>query len=145
MKIAYIARWDVSGENGPFKKMLEQLRHWRGAGHEVRLFALSQADTPWAGARDVPVEAVSGAEPLSRPRQFQRLLDRAERWHPDVAYLRFRAFSVALEPFMRRVPTVAEINTDDVAEYRLYLPRYQYLYHRALRERILRRARAFVR
>jgi glycosyltransferase involved in cell wall biosynthesis len=45
---------------------------------------------------------------------------------------------------MRRVPTVLEVNSDDLAEYRLYLPRYQYLHHRATRERTLRHAAGFV-
>jgi glycosyltransferase involved in cell wall biosynthesis len=144
MRIAYIARWDVSVESGVLKKMLDQLGYWQAAGHEVKLFALSRSETPWSGTAGIPVEAVSGVRPLTRPYRFKLLLDQARRWRPTVAYLRFATFSAALESFMRQVPTVAEINTDDLAEYRLYLPRYQYIYHSALRARILRRSQAFI-
>jgi glycosyltransferase involved in cell wall biosynthesis len=45
---------------------------------------------------------------------------------------------------MRRVPTILELNTDDVTEYRTYLPPYRYWQHRLVRGKILRRAIGFV-
>jgi glycosyltransferase involved in cell wall biosynthesis len=144
LRIAYLARWDIGAEDGVLKKIREQLRAWQAQGHEVRLFALSPALNPWPGLNGLPLEVVCSASNLGRERAMQELLQRALRWHPDVAYLRFNTHYVALEPFMARVRTVLELNTDDVAEYKLYLPRHKYWYHRLTRGRILSRAAGFV-
>src|SRR5690606_26311885 len=56
---------------------------------------------------------------------------------------RIRDYPV-LEAIVDRYPTVVEINSDDVREYRLMLSSTKYLLHRLSRSRLLRRVRGMV-
>lgn len=142
--IAYIARWDASRESGVLKKMLEQVRLWIALGHEAKLFLLSPSEQIWSGVGATPVEVIASRSLFDRGRAMRHLVGKALDWRPDVAYLRFTTHYFPLERLMSRVPTVLEINTDDVSEYGLYLPRYKYWYHRATRDRILKNAAGIV-
>ena len=61
-------------------------------------------------------------------------------WNPDAVYLRFQTYYPAYERLERAVPTVLEINADDLAESRVMHGRGRHLYHRFTRERQLRAA-----
>jgi hypothetical protein len=144
MRIAYIARWDSHAESGVLKKMAEQLRTWSRSGADVRLFLLSPSDRVWRGLDGIPVELVRSEGGFSAAMGYRILLRRVEEWKPDVAYVRYAVHYFPLERFLERVPTVLELNTDDLMEYRLYMPAYKFLYHRLTRTRLLRRARGLV-
>jgi hypothetical protein len=144
MRIAYVAEWDASTESGVLKKMAEQVRLWTGQGHDVRLFLMSPEDGVWQGMADVPVTVVRGRKPLGRTLGYAKLLGMALDWAPDVAYSRFVTYRPRLPSFERRVPTVLEINTDDVTEVSLYLDPVRQRLHRATRAFALRDASGFV-
>lgn len=144
MRVAYIVRWDVGRETGVIKKIRSQILAWSDQGVEARLFVLSPTEGVWPGLGDVQLETVRSKGLWERDRSCSKLLDRVRAWHPDLAYVRFGAHYRPLERFMDNVPTVVEVNTDDVAEYRLSLSWYKYWYHRLTRRRIVRRAAGIV-
>jgi hypothetical protein len=144
MKVSYLARWDARTETGVMKKILAQLEVWQNLGIDSRLFVLSPSQEIWGALASAPAEVVVGRGGLFRDRDLRRLLERVYEWKPDVAYVRYGTHYRSLERFMERVPTALELNTDDVGEYRLYLPWYKYRYHLHTRGRILQRAQGMV-
>jgi hypothetical protein len=144
LRIAYYARWDAGSESGVLKKITAQIKTWRAAGHEAALFALSRRRQPWEGVAGVLGGIVADHGWLTRSIHLSALVRKIEAWKPDIVYARFESHSAPLADMMRRVPTVLEVNSDDVSEYGLYLPRYQYLHHRATRRRTLSEAAGFV-
>ena len=144
LRIAYFARCDAGTENGVLKKVVSQVESWRGAGHEAQLFLISRATDVWKPAQTAIGAIVSDANKLARVRNMSLLARKIEAWRPDIVYARFDPQVTSLANMMRRVPTVLELNTDDVIEYRTYLPAYRYWYHRLTRGKILGRAAGFV-
>jgi len=144
VRIAYLARCDASSESGVLKKLVSQVATWRAAGHEASLFIHSRNTGVWPPAASSIESVVRETGWLSRGFRLSSLTSAIERWKPDVVYARFDTGSRALSAMMLRIPTVLELNTDDLAEYRLYLPRYQFIYHRASRGETLRCAAGFV-
>jgi glycosyltransferase involved in cell wall biosynthesis len=65
-------------------------------------------------------------------------------WRPDVIYFRYAHHSPGLPRLFTGIPTVAEINSDDLQEYGLTLSVPKHLYHRITRNKVLRRVRGFV-
>ena len=144
MRIAYVARWDISHESGILKKIVAQIQSWVVAGHEVHLFAFSPGSSVWTGMQGIPLTA------FHQDNLSSRLLSRAAvqrpvlEWRPDVIYLRWSTYYPAWEALVNRVATVVELNGDDVTENRLSLPYPLYAVHRLTRGRLLQRARGFV-
>lgn len=144
MRIAYLARCDAGSENGVLKKLVAQVERWREAGHEAELFLISRDEEIWEPARKVVGGIVSDANRFTRAGRVAALVRQMEAWAPTVVYTRFDTHSASVAGIMNRVPTILELNTDDITEYRGYLPPYRYWYHRATRGRILKRAAGFV-
>lgn len=144
MRIAYVAHWDVSSETGILKKMAAQIRTWIAEGCTVRYFVVSPGDTVWAGVRDLPIHVTRGKTFWQRVLRMRDLYDAVVSWEPDIVYLRFSTYYPVLEAIVDRYPTVVEINSDDVREYRLMLSSTKYLLHRLSRSRLLRRVRGMV-
>ncbi len=145
MKIAYLGQMaDVGAENGIVKKIRQQAGAWLAAGHEVRYFSLVPTTVAWAGLAPVPAELVARGGPWRRPWRSRELVARIRAWQPDVIYFRYAYHSAGLPGLFREIPTVAEINSDDLAEYPLTLPPAKVLYHRLTRARVLRPVAGFV-
>lgn len=123
---------------------MSQVETWRAAGHEAQLFLISRDMKPWGPAAHAMGGIVSDANKLSRAQNIASFMRDIEGWAPHVVYARFGPQMTSLASLMRRIPTVLELNTDDVTEYRTYLPAYRYWYHRLRRRRILRRAAGLV-
>lgn len=143
MRIAFVARWNAGHESGILKKIMTQVSAALAAGHDARLFLLSDDPAP-AGLLRVPAEMFITGRIWQREWRMARLARAVHAWRPDVIYLRYESHFVGLEWLAHRYPTVLEVNTDDMAEYPLYLPRYRWHYHRATRGRLLSRAAGFV-
>lgn len=144
MRIAYVAHWDVSNETGILKKMAAQIRTWISEGCTVKYFVVSPGDTVWEGVENLPIHLTHARTFWDRVLRMRGLFDALVRWNPDVVYLRYSAYYPVLEAIADRFPTIAEINSDDVREYRLVLSRPKYLLHRLSRARLLRRVRGMV-
>lgn len=139
MNIAYLGQMaDISTENGVAKKIRGQAMAWTEFGHRVRYFSLARTATVWPGFSEVETQLV---ERGSLARRFARsiALARAVRaWAPDVIYFRYAYHSPGLPALFRAVPTIAEVNSDDVREYPRTLPPWAVAYHRLTRSRVLR-------
>ncbi len=145
MKIAYLGQMaDVATENSISKKIRSQTAAWQQRGHTVRYFGLAPTTEVWAG--------LAGADPLVLPKRYlwQRLLNslrlcrRLTQWRPDIIYLRYANHAPGLPGLFRRIPAVAEVNSDDSTEYALTLSLARRLYHHLTRRRMLESVRAFL-
>jgi hypothetical protein len=145
MRIAYLGQMaDVSHENGIGKKIAGQGRSWIQAGHTVRYFALAPTTKVWPGLAPLEAELVARGGATQRMLRSFELARRIRAWRPDLIYFRYGYHSAGLPALFREVPTVAELNSDDLKEYPLTLSRAKQLYHRLTRGRVLAPVRAFV-
>lgn len=158
MRIAYIALGlELEERRGVLNKLVGQIRQWRAAGCEPRLFV--QAHRAPA-SDDSAVDLFNGdlevftsgrirgrASVLGLRERFgvvESLARRVVEWGAELCYIRFNTSYPALARLAQRVPSILEINTDDLREYRLVLSRPRYLYHRVARAGLFRRARGFI-
>jgi glycosyltransferase involved in cell wall biosynthesis len=138
MRIAYVVERDLSTEDAVVKKIAAQMRCWREMGHEAGLFALSPSATVTTAVADLLVQQQHRRGRLDWLTRYRRLIDEVIAWQPSCAYFRFSSYFPAVGRLMRAVPTVVEVNTDDVAEYRTTMTRRSYAYHRLTRGRLFR-------
>ncbi|MDH3719523.1 MAG: glycosyltransferase, partial [Planctomycetota bacterium] len=119
-------------------------RCWRELGNATALFALSPGSgvAPALAQFDVAYEHWRGWRDWVL--RYPGLVRRVIAWQPDLVYLRFTTCFPALRKLLHHVPTVLEINTDDLTEYRLTMSRKAFAYHRLTRGKLLRRARGIV-
>ena len=145
MRIAYLGQMaDVARETSIAKKIRGQCVAWRAAGHEVCYFSLASTATVWPGMRPVPVDLCVRGGTFRRLVQSFQLVRRIKAWKPDAIYFRYAYHNPGLVGLFRKIPTVAEINSDDLAEYPLTLSRAKVIYHRLTRNRLLRTVTGFV-
>lgn len=158
MRIAYIAvGLDLDERRGVLEKVGGQMRQWRAAGCDTRLFIqghrVPPSDDAAARLLDGNVEVflddrIEGRSFfLGLRRRFEvvhSLVRRVLEWGPDLVYFRFNTSYPALARLAERRPMILELNTDDLREYRLNLSSPRYVYHRLARTSLLSRARGFV-
>ena len=146
MKVAYLGQMaDVSRETSIAKKIRDQVRAWRAAGHNCRYFALAPSAELWTGlASTAEATIVRRGSAWSRPFRSLALCRALADWRPDIVYFRYAHHEAGLPALFARVPAVAEINSDDTFEYALTLGPAKNLYHRLTRRRVLRSVSAFV-
>lgn len=144
MRIAYVVERSLDRDEGAVKKIAAQMRAWEQAGHEARLFALVRKQGLAAQLADLSVATEHWRGPWDWIGRYGRLIDVALAWQPDVAYYRFAKYFPALGRLMRRVPTVLEMNTDDLREYGNSMAWYTYAYHKATRGKLFSLCRGLV-
>jgi glycosyltransferase involved in cell wall biosynthesis len=117
MRIAYVCYWSVFRNDGVAKKVTTQVRHWRSAGHETEVFALSPRRGEMTGqawrARPFLFSGAAG-----RTGAAVRLLRELRRFRPDLVYLRYDLLPPPLHILPRFFTTIVEVNSDEHAEYR---------------------------
>ncbi len=141
MRVAYLAAWRGGLASGPFKKIAGQLSAWQTQGVEVALFATTAghvlADWQRLGLPGLVVAPTGGMAVKWRERR--QLVNALLQWGPDVVYERHALWTPSLGRMSRAVPTVLEVNGDDVREYTLH-SRSKGLYNRLTRDANFRRA-----
>jgi hypothetical protein len=144
LRIASLLERDMSRCDGVLQKAVAQVTCWQEMGHTAKIFALSAGHAAATAVEDCEVDI----EPWRRWRDwltgYPRLIDRLIRWKPDIVYFRFSSFFPALHRLLRNVPTILEINTSDLDEYRNTMSWKAYTYHRATRRLLLGNARGLV-
>jgi glycosyltransferase involved in cell wall biosynthesis len=130
-------------DDGVATKIRSQVTRWREAGNQVRLFWIAKG----VGDTRAGLEDSSGwrfAPLVGRPLATTRLARAVRRFAPDLVYVRYHIFVPPLHLVLPpRAAVVVEVNTDDVAEYRLHSRRLA-LYNQVTRRALLRRADGFV-
>jgi glycosyltransferase involved in cell wall biosynthesis len=145
VKIAYLGQMaDVDTENSISKKIRSQTTTWQQLGHTVRYFALAPTTNVWPGLAGVEPFLLSKRNPRQWAVNSLRLCKCLYGWRPDIIYLRYANHAPGLPGLFRRIPTVAEINSDDTTEYALTLSPYKCLYHHLTRNRMFRSIRALL-
>ena len=123
MRIAYVCYLSTLSDSGVTAKIGSQLAVWRRLGHEATLFCATRLAPQGNTLQRIESEAGGQIEVFSSFRERVARMARLERSvlaaKPDVVYLRYDLFTPPLVRLLRRLPTVVECNTDDLAEWRL--------------------------
>lgn len=145
LKVAYVLHWNDGPESGVFKKVAQQVSSWSSAGCRVELFLLTRSPELYAEEElfGQPVQVSRYRALFDRFGATEELTRAVVAWQPDVVYHRYDLWYPALGKLAETVPMVAEINTDDLSEYRLG-PKARQLYSRATRGLILGKVAGFV-
>jgi hypothetical protein len=144
MRIAYLVHWNDGAGSGVMKKIISHVRAWREGGCEVALFLLRSGDAdPVPDAGDIPLVVRLYGRRTGRIRSTALLARDVSEWNPDVIYRRYDIHYPALTRLARAVPTVLEINSNDLMEYRTGSA-LRDRYNRLTRARVLRSAGGLV-
>lgn len=152
MKIAYLVYgWNIFEISGVMKKIFWQIEEWQEKGHEVKLFAVFQGEnsrkiTPPCECEVFIFSSMVnsfGRLVYERVIEFGKLSQTIMNWNPDILYFRQDIYYTAWEQLMKRIPTVIEINTDDVQEFKHKSWIFNY-YNRLTRSRLLKNAAGLV-
>lgn len=143
MRIAYYAPLS-EGARGVKNKIAEQISAWRRMGCTVKLFVYTASRDNWKEKLDEDWEIIARGRLLQRLSRVSLLCRKIIQWGPDIVYMRFEFFYPPIGSLMKKIPTVLEVNSDDLAEYRAVLPLAKWLYHRATRGRTLAHAAGIV-
>jgi glycosyltransferase involved in cell wall biosynthesis len=121
VRIAYLVHFRGGRESGIFHKVATHADEWTRRGHEVGLFVATgvEAASAW---RSLPqsvrvVAASTGVKSMLVGRE--RLVERLRRWRPDIVYARHTLAYPGLVRLVHSIPTVFEINSNDLTEFRL--------------------------
>jgi glycosyltransferase involved in cell wall biosynthesis len=145
VKVAFLAHFRGGSESGILRKVASQTAAWTELGAQVGLFVATspQSVDAWrAISAAVSVRTPPGG-PFGLLREREALVADVGRWHPDVVYARHGLAYPGLLRLARRLPTVVEVNGDDLAEFRLLSLR-RYWLARLTRSLLLRRAAGLV-
>ena len=137
VKIAYLATtFDVSRESGVLKKIISQMKTWISQGHEVEMFVLNPQGGIWEGVRKNSLIFNSFVYNTSISGLFawHSMLKAIRKWYPDIIYYRSGVYYPSFKALACMFPIVAEINSYDVVEYKMFLSQAKYFYHRVTRK-----------
>jgi glycosyltransferase involved in cell wall biosynthesis len=127
MKIAYVTiNIDTKIINGGVgNKIASQVSTWESMGHSVTLFALTAGPVSFPFARQFTFAHSLNVFPLkfltreiSRSLKLMELISEVRAYQPDVIYFRFGLFTFPLQRLFKVAPTVLEVNSNDLDEYR---------------------------
>lgn len=142
MKIAYVAIGDASRATGVLKKITGQIKCWMNEGLDVQLFLISRSRKKNPLLNDIPVTIIDYQNTFRRMLyiNFQDVYS----WNPDLVYLRQCIYYPSIYKLLTKIPSIIEINSDDNSEYKITLSKPKYLFHRIMREKVLKKAKGFV-
>lgn len=120
MKIAYLLLWDLLSDNGVTKKVKNQVDIWQAAGHDVEVFC-ALPDRPKGSVPQLDKYHFFMFAEWDKFRMFEPagLSEAIAHFAPDLIYLRYELWKYYLGKIIKIAPTVVEINSDDLSEYRL--------------------------
>jgi len=142
MKIAYVTiNIDLKIINGGVgNKIKSQVSIWESLGHEVVLFALTPGHVELPFARQFTFRSWSKFPPLkfltrevSRSLKLLELISAVRAYQPDIIYFRFGLYTFPLQLLFKAAPSVMEVNSNDLDEYRSR-GSFFYLLNRATRD-----------
>lgn len=147
IRIAYLAHGVGGSDTGVHAKILTQAATWAALDPKVKpgIFVRCEAgaERDWISQPHVLAVRSSRRGIVGRLIARELLSLMVARWRPDVIYLRQSTVSPSVVALMSRIPTIVELNTLDLIELRLRSP-LRYLYARAARDVMLRRAAGLV-
>jgi glycosyltransferase involved in cell wall biosynthesis len=142
MRIVYVAHVNELATSGVASKVAGQLHEWRRQGHDAWLLLLTR-DRGASELRLANAHVFTYAGMVGRMRALLRLVRAARRLAPTVVYFRGDIFYPQLLGLPRTATLILEINSDDMAEFRLG-SRRRFEYNRLTRGLLLRQARGVI-
>lgn len=143
-KIAYYLHWNDNLESGVFKKVLGQTNFWMTKGYKVKIFMLSRSSaySEQNNTKEtIFVEKYHNI--ISRLDSLRKIAKAITEWAPDMIYYRYDLFYPPLYPIIKKFPTVVEINSDDLSEYRTG-SKHRYFYNYLTRDKLFRKVKGIV-
>jgi glycosyltransferase involved in cell wall biosynthesis len=145
MRIAYLVHFRGGRDTGIYRKVREHVTEWTRQGATVGLFVATDAAgaSAWADIHETKQIQVLPGRPLFSIVARERLAAALRRWRPDIAYARH---GLAYPGFVRVAlssPTIIEVNSDDLGEFRL-TSRWRYTLGYVSRSTLLRAASGLV-
>jgi len=141
-KVAYLLHWNIFREDGVIKKIRTQVECWKQSV-EVKLFVITPSADSATMASSLEAEVFPYTTLKTRLKSTSHLTKRVFEWKPDMIYFRYNPPYPPLPKLFRSIPTVVELNTDDVEEYRLGSV-HRYWYNRLTRGNVYRPAAGLV-
>ena len=137
MRIAYILDWKFGPKSGVAEKILDQIMSWGRLGAEITLYVSSPTihKEEW-GALPIRVNVQTYSNYLSRSKARNTLLKAAREEGHEIFYTRFGILNPFAIRTMKKVPTILELNTKGLIEYKRR-SRLLYLYARLTCKTIL--------
>lgn len=117
-RIAYLLSYDLSRNDGVVKKIRSQTEEWQKHGVEVRVFCMTHSISPVEF--EVNQYLIDGAI-FGRVRKQRELINDLEDFSPDVIYHRYEFWNATTIYLGKAFKVIAELNTDDLSEYKLKL------------------------
>ena len=152
MRIAYISlHWPRPLNSGVGKKIAQQIALWREAGHQVQFFMhahpfpFDEPQVPGDYFLYKQERGLLGAaqREATRIAAMARLLKAAQRFQPDIIFLRWGMYVFPMERLVSVAPVIVEINTNDMQQHQL-IGKVLWNYNRLTRSIILSRASGLV-
>jgi glycosyltransferase involved in cell wall biosynthesis len=152
MKIAYVTiNIDTRIINGGVgNKIQGQVSIWESMGHSVNLFVLTPGHVSLPFARQFTFNNSSKTflqkffvREISRSIKLVKLISAVRAYRPDVIYFRFGLFTYPLQDLLKIAPTILEVNSNDLDEYR-YRGTFFYLLNRITRDILFSRCTGWV-
>ena len=151
MRIAYILEWDISIDSGVLNKVLAQTKIWIENGYKVKIYAITPnkrenkledyIDQFYSNFLFIKSGLKTYINKIISIRKIQRDL---RLFQPDIVYIRQSIWHPGIDKFLSNFVSIMELNTDDLNEIKLQLPKatqYIYLYGR---EKIINSVKGFV-
>lgn len=145
MRIAYITmHWPRYKKSGVGRKIIRQMDAWRKLGHQVELFTHMHAvedESILVDSRRFIYKNHKGLLSLllteiDRIVHARKLIRSVISYQPDIIFFRWSMYIFPIHRLFKRIPTVIEINSVDVYEYK-FLGLFYNLYNRLSRGMIL--------
>ena len=145
MRIAYVTmQWPRFAASGVGKKINRQIKAWRDAGHTVELFnhmhTFEDKNLLLDGRRfeyDLGTVRLAFLKAeVNRIKAAKALIASVLEYEPDIVYMRWSIYTYPMHRLISQIPTVLEINSVDISEYRILGGIYNF-YNRLTRPIIL--------
>jgi glycosyltransferase involved in cell wall biosynthesis len=145
IRVAYFIRW-TGVKDGVFRKIITQINQWTENDAEVALFVFAPSGrketwTSYLENSNVYLKIYDSQ--MDRLKKVCRLVEDMVQWKPNIVYLRYDVYYPCFGRLQKLIPTIIEINSDDVAEYKL-LSYSRSIYNRLTRGRFLRQSKGLV-
>ena len=145
MRVGYLVHFRGGRETGIYRKVREHVAEWSRRGVDVGLFVATDAagSEDWSAIPQTRRVAILPDRSALSLATRERVSMALRRWRPDVLYARHGLAYPGFLLAARTMPTVLEVNADDVAEFRL-TSAWRSAYGRLTRSLLLRSAAGLV-
>lgn len=122
MRIAYIFHLTNGPESGVYKKIIGQSKQWTRYGANVAFFILTRKGLAKFFAKNdagIPAFVYEYGGLAERFRKLSQLHLHVFKYSASIIYYRYDLYHPSFGRIAKKIPVIAEINSDDISEFRL--------------------------